>query len=305
MSLPKLLRFAATFLLAAAATGCRSKATLVVGSTSSTAQTVVGEIIAQHLERRLGQTVERRPNLNGTATAYQLLQGGEVSLYTEYTGSIITDVLHETPASDPAQILERSRGELRRTGQAELLNPLGFEDPVVMVIRVDDPRASRSRTLDEAAEAAQGGDAKNGWKIAVSYAFQQRPDGIQILTQYKLPMAAAVRGMETANLFPALQKGEVSMIAARATDGVLASTDGPVSLWKILEDNRHLFTPQQAAIVVRQNVLTTVPALRRALDELSGRLSTPTVRKLAAAVDIDQRKAPEVAAQFLAGAGLK
>ena len=288
----------------AALAGCQHRTALVVGSKSSTEQTIVGEIIAQHLEHRLGQAVERRPNLNSTASAYQLLQGGEVSLYPEYTGSIVTDVLGETPATDPAQVFERARGEVRRTGHVELLNPLGFDNRIVMVIRRDDPRAARTQTLDDAVRAGQGGDAKNGWKIAVSYAFQQSPES-SVLTIYQLPMAAAVRAMEAAALFPALERGDVNMIAARAGDGLLASADRTGSPVKILEDNRHLFTPQQAAILVRQDVLMNLPALRPALDELSGKITTERMRQLAAAVDIDQHKVPDVAAQFLESVELK
>ena len=284
--------------------GCQNRTKLIVGSKSSTDQSIVGEIIAQHLEHRLGQAVERRPNLNGTASAYQLLQGGEVSLYPEYTGSIVSEVLLEPPVTDPPQVFERARGEVRRTGRVELLDPLGFDNHVVMVIRTDDPRAARTQTLDDAAKAGEGGDAKNGWKIAVSYAFQQTAD-ISLLTKYQLPMAAAVRGMESASLFPALQKGEISMIAARATDGMLASTDKAASAWKILEDNRHVFTPQQSAILVRQDVLMSLPGLRPALEELSGKFTAARVRSLTAAVDVDQHKVKDVAADFLKSAGLK
>lgn len=294
----------AIVILAILSIGCSRRPALVVGSKNSTEQSLVGEIIAQHLEHRLNQTVERRPNLNGTSAAYQLLQSGEVSLYPEYTGTILSDVLGEPPASDPAQVLDRARSELLRTGHVEVLNPLGFDNPIVMVIRTDDPRASQTGTLDQAAAAAQGGDAKHGWKIAVSYAFQQG-NAITLLTKYALPMAAAVRGMEAANLFPALQHGDVSMIAARATDSLLASIDQANSPFKIVTDNRQLFPPEQAVILARQDVLANTPGLRAALDQLSGKFTTARVRQLTSAVDIGHRGVPAVAAEFLTSAGLK
>src|SRR6185437_10432631 len=51
--------------------GCSSSGagTLRVGSKNFTEQVVMGEIIAQHLERRLHQKVERRLNLGGTLLA--------------------------------------------------------------------------------------------------------------------------------------------------------------------------------------------------------------------------------------------
>ena len=53
-------------LLGLAAVGCgKSQKTIVVGSMSSTEQVVLGEIVAQHLEHRLGRKVDRRLDLGG------------------------------------------------------------------------------------------------------------------------------------------------------------------------------------------------------------------------------------------------
>ena len=62
---------------------------------------MLGEIIAQHLEHRLGRKVERRLNLGGTLLTYQALQNGEISLYPEYTGTIEAEILKETPSARP------------------------------------------------------------------------------------------------------------------------------------------------------------------------------------------------------------
>jgi glycine betaine/choline ABC-type transport system substrate-binding protein len=45
--------------------------------------------------------------------------------------------------------------------------------------------------------------------------------------------------------------------------------------------------------------------MRPALASLSGKLTTAEVRRLTALVDLDHRKPTDVAAEFLAGAGLK
>jgi glycine betaine/choline ABC-type transport system substrate-binding protein len=45
--------------------------------------------------------------------------------------------------------------------------------------------------------------------------------------------------------------------------------------------------------------------LQAALSELSGKLTTPVVRKLVAALDLEHRPAPDIAAGFLTDAGLK
>ncbi len=281
--------------IAAALAGCgKSQKPLIVGSKNFTEQVVLGEIIAQHLEHRLQQKVERKFNLGGTLLSYQALQSGEVSLYPEYTGTIEATILKETPASDPAQVYERSRLELARQARIDLLNPLGIDNTFVMVVRTADAKREHLTTLSQAAQV------KTGWKLGVGYEFEQRIDGLPALSNYQLPMSAAPRSMDLGLLYKALDQGQVTMIAANATDGPLASPDRTV-----LQDDKKVFGSYQACIMVRQDVLAGDPRLKPALDELSGKFTNAIMRKLDAAVDVDHRQPSEVAAEFLTQAGLK
>jgi osmoprotectant transport system substrate-binding protein len=266
---------------------------IVVGSMSSTEQTLLSEIVAQHLEHRLGRKVERRPDLGGSRNAFQALQGGEISLYPEYTGSIVTELLKEQPAADPASVFERARGEMKRVAQSQLLNPLGFDNGFVAVIRSDDPRAAKAEGLSEAAQVS------DGWKLATSYEFQQLSDGLPSLLQYKLPMKAAQRSMDAGLLFKALEQMSVSMIIARATDGVLTQPD-----WKVLRDDQGHFAPRQACLLVKLDLVNTLPGLAPALAELSGKISAQKMRTMNSQVDLAHTAPRDVAAGFLAAAGL-
>lgn len=285
---------ALAMLLGLGAAGCgKSQKTIVVGSMSSTEQVVLGEIVAQHLEHRLGRKVERRLELGGTTLAYQSFQSNEISLYAEYAGSIVTEILKEQPGADASLIFARAQGEMKRTAQAELLNPLGLDNSFVVVIRADDPRAAKVATLSEAAAVS------DGWILGATAEFQQLGDGMPNLTQYKLPMKAAPRSMDSAALYKALEDGMVTMIVARATDGALTQKN-----WKALSDDRHLFVPKQAALLVQGSVLLAQPDVRPVLDELSGKISTEKMRELDGQVDLGRQQPKDVAAGFLAQNGL-
>jgi osmoprotectant transport system substrate-binding protein len=275
--------------------GCgKAKKALVVGSKNFTEQVVLGEIIAQHLERRLGITVTRRLNLGGTLLTYQALIGGEIGIYPEYTGTIVSEILKEPIAKDAAQVLERARLEMQRTAQTEVLSPLGIDNTFAMVIRGEDARKYNISTLSQAAQV------KPGWKLGVGYEFQSRLDGMPALNTYHLPMTAAPRSMDLGLLYKALEQGKVTMIAANATDGPLGSHD-----WTILQDDLKAFGSYEVCILARQDVLAGDPKIRAALDELSGKFTNAIMRKLDAAVDVDHQRVPDVAAEFLAQAGLK
>ena len=281
--------------LAALTAACgRSAATIVVGSKNSTEQAILGEIVAQHLEHRLMRKVTRRLSVGNTLIAYQSLQNGEIGLYPEYTGAIVTEILREQASNDAPLMFERARGEMRRVAQSELLDPLGVNNTFVGVIRANDARAGAAVNMSAAA------DVKEPWKIAITYDFQQRYDGIPAITQYHLPMAAPVRAVEANAIYRVLDEDQVSMIVTSATDGNLAS-----AARKILTDDRNRFTPQQACILVRQPLLDAEPRLRAALAELSGRFDNERMRRMNAQVDVERRDVATVAAEFLAGAGLK
>src|SRR6266478_4210968 len=83
-----------------ATTGCGNAPKIVVGSMNSTEQVLLAEIVAQPMLQMLGQTLN----------AYQALQSGEISLYPEYSGSIVTEMLKEQPSPDASLIFQRARG---------------------------------------------------------------------------------------------------------------------------------------------------------------------------------------------------
>jgi osmoprotectant transport system substrate-binding protein len=267
---------------------CNSKKPVVVGSKNETEQMLLGEIVAQHLEHRLGRTVERRLGLGNTAVLYQSLLSGDVGIYPEYTGLIESDILKEQANSDPQIVLARVRGQMDMM-QIEVLDPLGFNNPSVMVVRAQG--AEQFQSLSDAARSDKR------WRMGLPYEFQSRSDGLQALSAYRL--TASQRILEPKQLFSAIANGDVDMIAARATDGHLTSD------WKILTDDQKVFPPYEACLLVRKDAIAAEPALRPALAELSGKISADTMRKLNAEVDVLNRPVAAVAAGFLERAGLK
>jgi osmoprotectant transport system substrate-binding protein len=284
------VRTALTLLCAGLLTSCGSKKPVVVGSKNETEQMLLGEIVAQHLERRLGRTVVRRTGLGGTAILYQSIISGEIGVYPEYTGLIASEILKEVADPKPEIVLARVRGEMDRV-QLQVLDPLGFDNPSAIVAK-----ATGMEKINNLSDAAK---TDKRWKLGIPAEFQSRSDGLQALSSYRIPMMPP-RVLDPKQLFTALEKGDVDMIAARATDGRLSSPD-----WKVLTDDRQVFPPYQAALLVRKDLIAAEPGLRPALAELSGKFSADIMRKLNAEVDVSGRPIAAVAADFLTQAGLK
>lgn len=271
--------------------GCGSRASGIrVGSKNFTEQVVLGEIIAQHLENRLAVPVKRDLNLGGTLLTHSALLSGELDLYPEYTGTALAAILDQPLETDPATVLEQVRAGYREFG-VEWLDPLGIDNTFAMVVKGAEARARNLTTLSDAARAA------GGWRLGVGYEFETRPDGLPALDRtYGIAWSGDPRNMDLGLLYQALEQGQVDMIAANATDGLLSARD-----LTMLADDRHAFPPYQVSILVRDDSLARVPGLREALEELSGVLENATMQRLNYQVDGLHRPVAEVAAEFLAG----
>jgi glycine betaine/choline ABC-type transport system substrate-binding protein len=116
-----------------------------------------------------------------------------------------------------------------------------------------------------------------------------------LVKKYGLKIKGQAKTMDLGLLYRALQQRQVDMVAANATDGLLSVLDA-----RVLTDDRHYFPPYEAAPVVRAAALAAHPGMREALDELAGKLTDQTMRRLNYQLDGRHRSLAEVAREFLA-----
>lgn len=266
---------------------CSREPRVRVASKDFTEQLVLGEIVAEHLENRLHGHVSRRLGLGGTLLTQQAMLNGDIDVYPEYTGTALTAVLKQKPLKDPSEVLKEVRAGYRQW-HLEWLGPLGFENTFAMVISKD-----HVGTLSEAA-------GSRAWKLGAGYEFAHREDGLPGLVKtYGLRLSGSVKTMDLGLLYQALSKHQVEMVAGNSTDGMLSVL--PVT---VLSDDKHYFPPYECALVVREEAERQFPALRPALVELSGKISSDTMRRLNYELDGKHRPAREIARGFLKSVGL-
>jgi osmoprotectant transport system substrate-binding protein len=158
-----------------------------------------------------------------------------------------------------------------------------------MVVRGDDARRLGIHTLSQAARYSPN------WRVGVGYEFLERRDGFDGLRKaYGLQFAAAPRVMDLGLLYRSLLSDQVDIIAASATDGLLAARDVTT-----LEDDRRYFPPYEAVTITREETLAQYPSLGPALDALTGRVSEADVRAMNYAVDGEKRDPATVVREFL------
>ena len=266
----------------------RSPGAIVVGSKNFTEQLILGEILAQAIERGTGLPVQRRLNLGGTLICDRALITGDIDVYVEYTGTALTAIFHQPAANDPKRVTEMVRDLYSRSGRT-LLPPLGYDNTFAILVRGTEARARGLRTIDDAARVAPQ------WRAGFGYEFLERPDGYAGLAKtYGLTFRSPPQVMDLTLSYRALASGQVDLIAGDATAGLIKGLD----LFQ-LEDNRRYFPPYDAVPVARAETLLRYPQVRKAIEGLAGRITADAMREMNYAADALKQNPADIAKRFL------
>lgn len=262
-------------------------AAIVVGSKNFTEQIILGELLAQTIERHTGLGVERRFNLGGTLVADEALRRGDIDVYVEYTGTALTALFNE-PVGDPATVLDRVR-ERYADGGITMAAGLGFNNTFAILVRSS---AAAEHGLVRVSDLAR---VAPQWRAGFGYEFLERPDGFAGLSRaYGLRFRDAPRVMDLNLIYRALAAGEIDVTAGDATSGLIEALD-----LTHLEDDRAYFPPYDAVPVVHSATLLRYPQLADALRLLEGRISAEDMRRMNHQVDGLRQDARDVARNFL------
>ena len=308
----------AAVLLSSGLVAGRSGGAIVVGSKNFTEQMILGELIAETIERDTGLTVKRRLNLGGTLICDRALMTGDIDVYVEYTGTALTAIFHQpiTPdarasdslepgapgvgprrlegggaprAVDVDNVFPRVRDLYARSGRT-LLPPLGFDNTFAILVRGSDARQLGLKTIEDASREAPH------WRAGFGYEFLERPDGYAGLARtYGLRFASAPRVMDLTLSYRALASRQVDLIAGDATAGLIKSLD-----LVRLEDNRQYFPPYDAVPVARAQMLLRYPQVRAAIERLAGRISADDMQAMNYAADGRHEDVSAIVRRFLA-----
>jgi len=270
--------FLAAILLAA----CRRQS-IVVGSKNFTESVLLGEIVAQRLEKA-GCDVERKLDLGGTLVCDRAIAAGGLDVYPEYSGTALTAILHRTQIGDRRAVMDEVGREYARRG-LRWGPALGFQNTFAMIVRRADAERIPLRNISDLARVAAT------FRPGFGYEFVERPDGWPGLEHhYGLHFAQPPQTMDLGLTYRALASGQIDLIAGNSTDGLIDAL-GLV----VLADDRHFFPPYDAALVWRPSIGEKCKAAPGALASLQDALDETAMRKLNYAIDGQHRNIAAVA----------
>jgi len=274
---------AALLLLAACK---RAHEPIVVGSKNFTESVLLGEIIAQRLEKA-GCTVDRKLDLGGTLVCDSAITAGSIDVYPEYSGTALTAILHRPASGDRAAVMKTVSDDYARRG-LKWSPPLGFENTFAMIVRKTDAQKFNLRRISDLRAV------ESTFRPGFGYEFVERPDGWNGLQQkYGLHFAQSPRTMDLGLTYRALASDQIDLIAGNSTDGLIDA----LTLLQ-LDDDRHFFPPYDTVIVQRADIGKKCSAAPAALESMRNTLDVATMRRLNLSIDRDHRSPAAVAKEL-------
>jgi len=264
-----------------------SDRTVTIGSKNFTEAVILGELYRQALEAK-GYTVDLQSSIGSTEIIDRALTSGEIDMYPEYTGTMLTVVLGEDePQEDAESTYDRAKELYEERGET-LFDMTPFSDSDALAVTTAFAEENGLESIGDLAEL-------DSFKLGGQPEFETRLQGlVGVKEDYGIENVTFVP-FTGISPYEALDQGAVDVAAIFSTDPPLASGD-----YVVLDDPEANFGFQNVAPVVNQELADELgDDFRDTIDSVSEQLTEEAIIAMNSAVAIDQRPADEVAREFL------
>jgi osmoprotectant transport system permease protein len=267
---------------------------LVLGSKNFTEGRILTEILRLLLQAHTDLSIGVKHNL-GSKLAYKALLRGDIDVYPEYTGNLLTgeDALNLPVPTDRSVITPLVREAMPRRFHLVMLEPFGLNNTYAPCTTKALAKKYRLRKISDLKGLAD-------LRVVVDLEFVKRPDGWKgLLKAYGLHFRKEPIQIDPNLLYQPLKSGQADLVIGFATDWQIQAFD-----LVVLGDDGGYFPSYHAAPLVRESVLLEHPEVGRVLNKLAGKISDTTMRELNYQVAVLHRSEVEVAREFLQRQGL-
>jgi osmoprotectant transport system substrate-binding protein len=268
------------------------KPAVTIGDKNFAEENILGALYAGALQAK-GFNVTLKDNVGSSEIIHKALTSGQIDMYPEYTGVLLSAVAGQTknPSSAEAAAQE-AKAFLEKEG-ATLLNTTPFYDSNALATL---PAYAAAHSLASIPDLKPLGKSV---KLGGPPEFATRFEGLPgLAAEYGVKPTFTPIAIELS--YKALESGQVGVQNVFSTDGQLLS-----GKFKVLTDPKHVFGYQNVAPVIKKSVLAAEgPAFEQTLNKVSSLLTLKAIQQMNAAVSIDKQSATSVAQQFLKANGL-
>jgi osmoprotectant transport system substrate-binding protein len=268
------------------------KPAVTIGDKNFAEENILGALYAQALEAK-GYKINLKDNVGSSEIIYKAIQSGQIDMYPEYTGTLLSAIAEQTKApSSAANAYQEAKTFVEKHGLT-LLDYTPFYDSDALAAL---PSYASKHNISSVADLKPLGKSVI---LGAAPEFATRFEGLLGLEK-EYGVKPTFKPISIELSYKALESGQVDVQDVFTTDGQLLG-----GKFKVLADPKHVFGFQNVAPVVKQSVLSAEgPAFAETLNKVSALLTTQAIQQMNKAVSIDKQSASSVAKQFLSANGL-
>ena len=268
------------------------KPAVTIGDKNFTEEYVLGSLYQQALEAK-GYTVTLKGNIGSSEIIWKALTSGQIEMYPEYTGTLLSAIAGQTTLPTSAQQAYTEANAYAQKHGFTLLSQTPFYDSDALGTLKSFATNNHLTTISDL--------KKLGHSLTLGGApeFATRLQGLIGLKQ-TYGLDPTFKPLAIGLTYKALDTGQVQVSDVFTTDPQLTT-----GKYTILTDPKKIFGFQNVAPVVKQSVLNAEgPAFAQTINAVSALLTISAIQKMNAAVALDQQSPASVAHAFLVANGL-
>lgn len=262
---------------------------IVIGGKLQAEPAIVANMYKLLIEEETDLNVDVQSGLGGTDIVFNALKVGDIDLYLEFSGTILSGILQREEFSyDPRTAYEEARDEMYEAEGLVFLEPMAYQNTYAIAVTKEFAKETGVQTISELESY------RDQLVAGFTFEFIDRQDGYAGFSEVYGFEFADVQTMDAALRARALVSGEVQLIDAYSTDPELVEYE-----LHVLEDDRQLFPPYQGGALVREDTLLRYPEIEAPLERLAGTVTEEEIRQLNYLVDYEDADPEAVARDFL------
>ena len=216
--------------------------TITIGSKDFTEQLILCNLYADVIEKETDIHVIRKENLGGSQVCFEAMEKGEIDMYVDYTGTVYINILNHQAKSDMEAVYNECKTELKKSYGIEVLQQAGINNTYTLAVTKETAEKYGLKTISDLKKC------DDQLVIGTTLEFQNRQDdGLPgLVKKYGFQFKDTV-GIDGSSRFTAQQTGDVDVVDAFATDGLLKKYN-----LQVLEDEDEFFPPYYAIPMISE-----------------------------------------------------
>lgn len=234
--------------------------------------------------------VTLKPNFGGTTFLFKALRSGQIDIYPEFTETVNQQIIKSKTktGSDPQKTYQLAKDQLAKRYQMRYLKPMEYQNGYALAVS---PQFAKEHQLTKMSQLANYND-----EITAGFDpdFYQLHDGYPGL---KVPYHFDFKNVKT--MEPSIRYKAIANNRVNVVDGYTTDPQIPQYHLVMLKDDKYFFPPYQGAPLMNESFAKKNPQIVKALNKLSGKVTTGEMQEMNYEVTVKKKSAGKVAHHYL------